>query len=94
MEHHADACAVLIDIDVALEDVLTVNQDLAGIGNLKQINTTQQRRFTASRRTDHRDDIALIDMKLNIIEHLKPSEVLAEVFDFNKMLHHTYSFRD
>ena len=66
LEHHADAGAQQIEIDVRRENVLAVEHDLAlgaliGIEIVHAVEDAQQRRLAAARRADEGRHLALVD---------------------------------
>ena len=72
LEDHGEAALGRGD----LVDHLAVDEDFAG-GNLLQAGDhAEQRRFPAARRADEDDELAVLDGKVDAVDHLDGAEVL------------------
>src|SRR5829696_5904665 len=63
--------------------ILAVDPDLAGVGPVEACDDPQQRRLARTGRAKQRQQFALADLQIDIVEGGKRAEFLDDVFDFN-----------
>ena len=68
LEHHAHRLAGFVGVDPRVADVAAVEQDLAVVDVLEQVDAPQQRRLARSRRPDQDDDLVLGDVEVDAVE--------------------------
>ena len=88
LEDHADLGAVLVDVELPLEDILAVEEDLAVVGDLKQVDAPEQGGLAAAGRADNGDHVPLVDVEVDVVEDAQLAKVLFEVFDLHDVFHH------
>ncbi len=77
LEHHADATADRIGVEARFGDVDAVEEQLAVVGGLEQVDAAQQRRLARSGRADQRDHVADCHVEVDAVEHHGRPERLA-----------------
>ncbi len=73
LEHHGDA-------GDRLGDARLVHPDFTGIDGEQAVDATKHRGLAAAGRTDHRDDLALADIEVDVAEDFERAVMLAEAF--------------
>ena len=71
-----------------LLDVLAVEEDLAGVGGLQQVDAAQESGLAAAGGSDDADYLALGGGKINILEHHVVAKGLLEMADVNNRTGH------
>ena len=73
-----------------LRHIRAVKQDLAAGGRLKPAQQAQKRGLAAARRAQQRDELALADVEVDIVEDLRIAEALSYVLDLDqpRILYH------
>src|SRR5690606_3379080 len=84
LEHHADAGADAVDVDVRVEDVDPLDEDLASGRLLEQVDRAQQGGFAGPGRSDDAHHLALPDHQVDALEHLDVAEALVQVSDLDR----------
>ena len=84
LEHHAHAAPHAHGVDIALVDVLLVEQHLTRGARARHdlvhaVQAAHERGFTAARRTDHRGDLLFGDLQADPLQHLGLAEVGAQI---------------
>ena len=86
LEHHADLLAHLVDVRLGVVDLGVLEPDLAARGLLETVDAAQQRRLARAGRAEDDDDLALVDVDVDALEHLEVAEGLAQVLDADDRL--------
>src|ERR1700712_5050229 len=81
LEHHADAPAHGVDVTFAVRHVEAVDHDFPGRRLLEQVHAAEHRRLAGPGRTDDADDLAFLDLQIDILEHLDGAEPLHQTLD-------------
>ena len=76
LEHHADLAAQAVHRVLRIEDVLAVQQHLAGRGHLRveridAVEHAQQRRLATARRSDQRGHALFRDFQVDVLQRLE-----------------------
>ena len=66
------------------ERVLAVERNLAGIGPVQPGDDPQQRGLARARRPEQRQQLAVGDLEIDVVERGKRAELLHDVPDFNR----------
>ena len=82
LEHEADMALA----GAARERILAVEGDLAGIRPVEAGDDPQQRGLAGARRPEQRQQLAVADLQIDIVERGELAEFLDDVFDFNRHL--------
>ncbi len=69
LEHHAHRLPGRIGVDARVADVAAVEQDLAVVDVLEQVDAPQQRRLSRPRRADQHHHLVLADVEVDTVEH-------------------------
>ena len=85
LEDHADALADRIQVALRRGDVDALDDDLAAGGLLKAVDAAKQGRLARAGRTDHDDDLLLVDDQVDALEDLVGAEVLVDVADLDRV---------
>ena len=72
--------------------ILTVDPHFPGVGPVEACNDPQQRRLARTGWTKQRQQFALADLQIDIVERCKRAEFLDDVFDFNGHLDRPLGF--
>jgi hypothetical protein len=89
LEHHAEAGADAADVPFAVElapagsvaavaDQCIVEQHLAGLVFLEEIETAQQRRLARATRPDDGHDLAALDLEADAAQHFELTEAFVQ----------------
>ena len=62
LEHHADALAVLGDVQFFVGDVLALEKDLAAVRRFQQVQTAEKRGLSAAGGADDGHHLATADL--------------------------------
>ena len=73
LEDDADLLAQRVDVDLVVGDALAVDDDLALLDALEQVEAAQERRLAGAGRADQADDVVLGDVEVDLVEHLQSS---------------------
>ena len=84
LEDHADPRAQLVDVGVGVGDLVALDEDLALGGRLQHVDAAQQGRLARSGGADHADDLALLDVEVDALEHLVVAEGLVQGEDVDR----------
>jgi hypothetical protein len=68
-------------------DIAPADADGAGGDVLETGDDAQQRRFSAARRADENDEFAVLDLKIDVMQHMNGAECLVEIFEFQTSHH-------
>src|SRR5207342_2535875 len=68
-------------IDPAGGDLLALDEHPAGVDGLEQVDAAKQGRLAGTGGPDQADDLVLVDLEIDPLEHLEPVERLVEVLD-------------
>ena len=81
LEHHAHLAAVFVDVLLGFCDVGAIEENFSRCGDFEQVQAPEEGGLSASGRTDHDNDIALVDGVGDIVDGLEFPVVvmLAEV---------------
>ena len=71
LENHAHFLTVQVQIDGGIGDIGSLEDDLTAGGDLKQVQTTQERAFSCTRRSYDRNDFAFVDFGIYIFQYRK-----------------------
>ena len=81
LEHHAHMGAVSRGIDALGDNILAVVENLAGGGNLQQVDAAQQRGLAGAGGADDGGHVALFHGEIDIPQNLMGAEGLGQVVD-------------
>src|SRR5580692_9105869 len=83
LEHHPDMGADVRQLAVAHDDAapadadfLAVQINMAGIGAFEPVDTAQQRRLARTRRAQHANRLALLNVEADVAQHFEIAEAL------------------
>ena len=62
LEHHPDILADMIDIGPSVQDILSIHCNLSAGSHLQPVQTSEKCRLAGSRRTDHDNDLPLVNI--------------------------------
>src|SRR5699024_792817 len=79
LEHHSHVPAVKIDIHLHIRNVHAVENDTAAGWVFHTVQAPQECTFSGTRRSEHRDNITLVDRDIDPLEDLKLSEALPKI---------------
>src|SRR5207342_3238878 len=65
------------------ECVLTVDRHFTGVGPVEPGNDPQQRGLARTGRAEQRQQLALADFQIDVVERCEGAELLDDVLDFN-----------
>jgi len=86
LEDHPDVRTQLGEFGPFLGQQLTIDGDGAAVDRLEPIDRTTQGGFARPTRSDHDDDLTAIDHCIDVVEHMKVTEVLVDTIDDDKRL--------
>ena len=69
LEHHPDPTADRVGVEAGLADVDVVEEDLAVVDRLEQVDAAQQRALAGAGRADQADDVVRCDVEVDVVEH-------------------------
>ena len=86
LEDHADPLADEVEVPAllagararALADVVALEEDLALLGRLEQVDAAQQRALAGAARAEDADDFAFGDVEVDAFEDLELAEALVD----------------
>ena len=79
LEDHADLGAQSGELLAFLGQEVAVDADLALVDRLEPVDRPTQRGLPGSRRADHDDDLAAVDVDVDVLEHVQVAEPLVDV---------------
>ena len=88
LEHHADALAVLGDVQLFVGDVLSLEEDLAAVRGFQQVQATEKRGLAAAGGADDGHHLAPADSRGDALQHLQLAEALFQVPGFQNHVSH------
>ena len=89
LEHHAHARAVLRQVQLFPGNVLALKDDLAAGWLFEQVHAAEHCAFAGAGRADDADDVALIDRKADVAQHLMRAERLFQMLESENLVHVT-----
>ena len=69
LEHHAHRLTGLVAVDAGVADVAAVEQDLAVVDFLEQVDAPQQRGFPRSGGSDQHHDVVFFDVEVDPVQY-------------------------
>jgi len=93
LEHDAEAAAGGHHRGRGVGHDLAVQQDVAVVDVLQQVDAAQQRRLARARCADEADDLVLGDDQVDALEHLQFTEGLVQSFDAQRLRAETATTR-
>src|SRR6185312_12007654 len=81
LEHHADMAVLGRDVDVGAADDQIADPDRAALRSLEPGDQAQQRALAAAGRTEHREELALVDRERNVVDRGDRSEALDDAVE-------------
>ena len=91
LEHHADVGAQLGERGALFGQRDAVDRDRAGIDRLEPVDGPAEGRLARTRRPDDDDDLAAIDDRVDVVEHVQVAEVLLDVLDDDERFASTHT---
>ena len=88
LEHHADALAVLGDVQLFVGDVLALEKDLAAVRRFQQVQTPEKGGLAAAGGADDGHHLATADLGGDALQHLQLAETLFQVPGFQNHVSH------
>ena len=86
LEDHSHMGTDLVDVRLPIQQILPLEKKRSGIGNLKQIEATQEGRLSTAGRADDGDDIALVDIQGDALEDGKAVIAFSQIADLKQNL--------
>lgn len=84
LEDHSHVGANLVDVDLPVEKVSSLEEDFPGIRSFQKIETSEKRGFSATRGTDDGNHVSLADIHGDAFENGKIIVALVQVLDLEK----------
>ena len=88
LEHHADALAVLGDVQFFVGDVLPLEEDLTAVWGFQQVQATEKGGLAAAGGADDGHHLAPADSRGDTLQHLQLAEALFQVPGFQNHVSH------
>jgi len=79
LEYHADFASVNVDVNAHVRNVNAAEDDGAAGGVFHTVETAEESTLTASGRTQHAHDVALVDFDINTAEDFLVAEIFLEI---------------
>ena len=76
------------------EQRLALEPDVAGVGLVDAGDEVEERRLAGAVRPDHADDLALVDVQVELVDAREPAEALRDALELEQRRHQTISTRD
>ena len=83
LEHHAHLLPVQVDIALGVGDLRPIHIDRTGRGGLQQVQAPQEGGLTAAGGPDDNDDLALLHLGIDALEHLQCAKGFFQVLYLN-----------
>ena len=84
LEDDADLAAQRVHVDVAVGDLVAVDDDAALVDPLEQVDAAQERRLAGARRADQADDVVPLDLERHVVEHAQVAERLRDLVELDE----------
>ena len=85
LEDDPDLAPERVHVDLAVRDLLAVDDDAAAVDGLEQVHAAQQRRLAGAGGADQAHDLVLLHGQVDVLQHLRCAEPLDDVVELDEV---------